>query len=76
MPFENILGQNEKLLSQQEAEQLEGEIKLDELTKPLKNMKNNKSPGFAGFMADFYMFFWIDIGKVILRSLNYAYSHQ
>ena len=44
MPIENILGQNEKSLSQQEAEQLEDEIKIEELTKALKNMKNDKSP--------------------------------
>ena len=73
MPIKNMLGENEKSLSQQEAEHLEGEIKIEELTKALKNMKNDKSPGLDGFTAEFYKFFWIDIGTFVLRSLNYAY---
>ena len=73
MPIENILGQNEKSLSQQESEQLEGEIKIEELTKALINMKNVKNLGLGGFTAEFYKFFWIDIGTFVLRSLNYAY---
>ena len=67
------IGKNEKSLSQQEAEHLEGEIKIEELTKALKNMKNDKSPGLDGFTAEFYKFFWIDIGTFVLRSLSYAY---
>ena len=73
MPIKNILGENKKSLSQQEAEHLEGEIKIEELTKALKNMKNDKSPGLDGFTAEFYKLFWIDIGTFVLRSLNYAY---
>ena len=73
VPIENILGQNENPLSQQEAEKLEGEIEMDELTKALKNMKNDKSPGPDGFTAEFFKFFFIDIGIFVLRSLNYAY---
>ena len=73
VPIENILGQNENPLSQQEAEKLEGEIEMNELTKALKNMKNDKSPGPDGFTAEFFKFFWIDIGIYVLRSLNYAY---
>ena len=46
---------------------------MDELTKALKNMKNDKSPGPDGFTAEFLKFFWIDIGIFVLRSLNYAY---
>ena len=46
---------------------------MDELTKALKNMKNDKSPGPDGFTAEFFKFFWIDIGIFVLRSLNYAY---
>ena len=46
---------------------------MDELTKALKNMKNDKSPGPDGFTAEFLKFFLIDIGIFVLRSLNYAY---
>jgi hypothetical protein len=30
-------------------------------------MKNNKSPGSDGFTADFFKFFWIDVGKFVLK---------
>jgi hypothetical protein len=36
-------------------------------------MKNNKSPGSDGFTADFFKFFWIDVGKFVFRSVNYMY---
>ena len=39
----DTLGENATKLSDQEAENLEGEITLTELTKALKNMKNDKS---------------------------------
>lgn len=36
-------------------------------------MKNNKSPGSDGFTAEFFKFFWNDIGVFIVRSLNEGY---
>ena len=69
----NVLGENETKLSDQEAENLEGEITLTELAQALKNMKNDKSPGLDGFTAEFFKFFWIDIGVFVLRSLNMGY---
>ena len=36
-------------------------------------MKNNKSPGIDGFTAEFYKFFWNNLGVYLVRSLNYAY---
>ena len=56
----DTLGENETKLSDQEAENLEGEITLTELTKPLKNMKNDKSPGLDGFTVDFFLNFFLD----------------
>ena len=69
----DILGENETKLSDQEAENLEGEITLTELAQALKNMKNDKSPGLDGFTAEFFKFFWIDISVFVLRSLNMGY---
>ena len=51
----NVLGEIETKLSDQEAENLEGEITLTELAQALKNMKNDKSPGLDGFTAEFYL---------------------
>ena len=39
-------------------------------------MKNYKSPGMDGFTAEFFLFFWVDLGKLILRSVNYAYKND
>jgi len=59
-----------KTLSVEESEKLEGEIKLDEASFALKNMKHNKSPGTDGFSAEFFKFFWRNLGPFVLRSLN------
>ena len=69
----SVLGENENKLSDEESQDLEGEIKYSELGTALKNMKNNKSPGLDGFTVEFFKFFWIDIGHYILNSLNYGY---
>ena len=53
---------------------LEGCITYEELTKAAKNMKNNKSPGSDGFPAEFFKFFWKDLGHFILRSINESYD--
>ena len=52
---------------------LEGEITLNELTAALKRSKNGKSLGSDGYTVEFFKFFWNDIGKFVLRSINYAY---
>ena len=61
-------------LTDSEAEELEGEIKYTEVLTFLKTMKNDKSPGSDGFTAEFFKFFWIDIGHYIVRSINYSYN--
>ena len=72
-PIENIIGENDTKLSEAEAQKIEGEMTYVELTKALKNMKNEKSPGLNGFTVEFFKFFWIDIGVYVLRSINYGY---
>lgn len=63
-------------LTENQKQSLEGEISLPELTSALKRMKNNKSPGSDGFTADFFKFFWIDVGKFVFRSVNYGYQQK
>ena len=72
-PIEDIVGENENKLSNDESQKLEGDIKLGELSNSLKNMKNDKSPGLDGFTVEFFKFFWTDLKYFILRSLNYGY---
>lgn len=51
-----------KKLSDLEALELEGEITYTEALEFLKTMKNNKSPGSDGYSAEFFKFFWKNIG--------------
>ena len=38
-------------------------------------MKNSKSPGNDGFTAEFFKFFWVNLGEYILKSINFSYKH-
>ena len=54
---------------------MEGKITFTELLHALKQMKSEKSPGLDGYTAEFYKFFWIDLGIFVLRSINYGYEN-
>ena len=71
----DFLEENEQKLSHDTAQKLEGKITYAELLQALKSMKNDKSPGLDGFTAEFFNFFWTDLGLFILRSINYGYEH-
>ena len=58
------------ILTLQEKPSLEGEMTLAEASFALKNMKNYKSPGSDGFTAEFFQFFWLQLGSFVVRSLN------
>ena len=49
---------------------LEGPINNEEALNALKSMKNNKSPRSDGFSTEFFNFFWNDLGKYIVKSIN------
>ena len=67
--LENIdpLDENEKILC-------EGMISEEECLTALKEFKNNKTPGTDGFSAEFYKFFWSDLGTEMTASFNYAFQ--
>ena len=67
----SVIGENENKLSNEDAEKLEGEIKLKELSDALKILKNEKSPGLDGFTVEFFKCVWIDLKFFILRSIKY-----
>ena len=75
VPINELIGENLHKLNKEESDNLEGEITHEELANALKNMKNSKSPGSDGFTAEFFKFFWVDLGKFILKSVNYACKH-
>ena len=53
---------------------LEGELTLSEISKALKNMKNDKSPGIDGFPSEFYKVFWGKLNVTILNALNESFK--
>ena len=61
-------------LSSKMSQKLEGNISLCEAGKSLKAMSNNKSPGVDGYSCEFFKFFWKDVGKLLIRSLNYGFE--
>ena len=61
-------------LNKNNAENLEGKLTLIEISKALKHMKNEKSPGIDGFPAEFYKIFWKKLKHIILHALNESYE--
>ena len=57
------LSHNEKMI-------LESPITTSEVLDSLKKLKNGKAPGTSGFQADFFKFFWSDMGHFIVRSFK------
>lgn len=57
-------------LNEDESQALEGLITKEEVKNAIKKMKNGKSPGTDGITIEFIKFFWLQIGDLIVRSLN------
>ena len=64
------MAQDIPMLTLQEKTSLKGEITLAEASLALRNMKKYKSPGSDGFTAEFFKFFWLQLGSFVVRSLN------
>ena len=63
-----------KNLSENDANSLEGYLTINEISKALKAMKNQKCPGIDGFPAEFFKVFWAKLKFFVLRSLNNGYN--
>ena len=61
-------------LTDDENEILAGLITFQEAAVALKQMKNSKSPGPDGYTAEFFKFFFIDIGSFYVRSINEGFK--
>ena len=62
------------ILNHAMSQQLEGKVTYQEALNSLKHMKNEKSPGSDGFTAEFFKFFWKDLGMFLLRSYNKSFD--
>ena len=61
-------------LNDEQKQSIEGKVTTQEILNALKNMANNRSPGSDGFTAEFFKFFWSDIGDFLTRSINCGYE--
>ena len=59
-----------KKISKEERCQLEKKITIEEVSKTLKNTKNNVEPGAGGFTGSFYKVFWCYIKWIILGTIH------
>ena len=62
-------------LSENQSQELEGPLKIIELSNALKSMKNGKIPGIDGFPAEFLKVFWEKFKFFILRVMNHVYEY-
>ena len=69
-----LSGINHPRLSDNDASECEEPISLTELTKALKSMNINKSPGIDGLTVEFYREFWEEIQLLVLESLNEGFK--
>ena len=69
-----FLNFNAPKLSESERVFCEAPITLEELTKALNSMENNKSPGFDGLSTNFYKHFWPLLGDKLVIVYNYAFQ--
>ena len=70
---ETLPGDTPKLTETQK-NNISGKLTLTEIGNALKHMKNDKSPGSDGYSAEFYKFFYRDIGAFLLRSINEGFE--
>ena len=59
-------------LSQSDQERCEGPISNQECEQALKEMKNNKAASVSGLTKEFFLFFWEDLGGLIVDYINEA----
>ena len=71
---EGLKGTSIRKLTEEEKDNLEGEIGSFEAGEILKKMKNNKSPESDGLTSEFLKIFWKDLKFFVIGSLNYGYS--
>ena len=65
-------GVNIPQLSENDRKECEGPITKQECMDALVKMARNKAAGISGFTAEFFSFFWEDIGDLVVAYFNHA----
>lgn len=66
----------DKQLSHESSTYLDQIISIDEISKSLKLMKNNKSPGPDGIIVEFYKLFWNNVRTDIKEVFDYSFTYE
>lgn len=53
----------------------EGKLSMAECYNVLSTFQNNKTPGNGGLAIEFYRTFWTVQGQMLVKSINYCYTH-
>ena len=61
-------------LSEEKQKQCEGKLTLKEIWDSLVSTKNGKSPGNDGLTKEFYIAFFGELGRLMLRTFNHSFS--
>uniref|UniRef100_A0A3P9NCC4 Reverse transcriptase domain-containing protein n=1 Tax=Poecilia reticulata TaxID=8081 RepID=A0A3P9NCC4_POERE len=61
-------------LTERERENLDQEITIDEMTKAMQSMQNNKAPGLDGLPKEFYSTFWEILKGPLLQVYKEAFK--
>ena len=56
-------------------EYCESDLFFDEVTKAVKSLANNKTPGPDGLPIEFYKVFWSDIGQLVFQSYKQSFEN-
>ena len=67
-----MLGESAPRLSENEKLMCEGPITKQECKDALDKMARNKAAGISGFTAEFFSFFWEEIGDLMVNYFNHA----
>lgn len=63
---------NLKTLDENQSQACEGLLSKEECFKALSKFSINKTPGTDGLSAEFYRFFWSELGEIMVNSFNYS----
>ena len=74
---ENFLGKPDiPCLDENEKNTLDSEITMEELTKAVKELPSQKSPGSDGLPSEFYKSFWNKISPLVFKSIQYGIENN
>ena len=65
-----------KRITNDERDRLDSPITKNEIDKALTQLKNNKSPGFDGYSAEFFKTFWPQLGHYFTNCVHECYENN